>query len=149
MSSNHSHYVAPVKAEQVVVDQIHLSDKKSNLWLDAWRDLRRRPMFWIALVFSLVVIVTAIAPNLFTSVGPAGGACDLSKSNAGPEPGHPLGYTFLGCDIWSRIVHGARTSMLVGVLATIISTVICPLCLESRIRPSSPRNPVIAIAAPP
>lgn len=124
MSSNTTHYVAPVKAEEVVVDELRLGEKKSNLWLDAWRDLRRRPMFWISVVFCLVIVVLAAAPNLFTSVAPSGGACDLAKSNGGPEAGHPLGFTFLGCDIWSRLVHGASVSLSVGVLATAISTVI-------------------------
>ncbi|MDQ1127689.1 MULTISPECIES: ABC transporter permease [unclassified Microbacterium] len=124
MSSNSSHYVAPVKADELVVDQLRLSEKKSNLWLDAWRDLRRRPMFWVSIVLCLFIIVIAVAPNLFTSVAPSGGACQLSKSNGGPEPGHPLGFTLLGCDIWSRVVHGTSVSMSVGVLATVISTVI-------------------------
>lgn len=124
MSSNSTHYVAPTRTETVVVDQLRLSEKKSNLWLDAWRDLRRRPTFWISIVFSLLIVVMAVAPNLFTSVPPSGGACDLAKSNGGPEAGHPLGFTYLGCDIWSRVVHGTGVSMSVGVLATVISTVI-------------------------
>jgi oligopeptide transport system permease protein len=124
MSSNPTHYVAPVRDDAVVVDEVHLGEKKSNLWLDAWRDLRRRPLFWIALAVCALIVVMAIAPTLFTSVPPTGGACDLDDSNGGPEPGHPLGFTFLGCDIWSRLVHGTRTSMLVGVIATLISTVI-------------------------
>lgn len=124
MSSNSSHYVAPTSTETVVVDQLKLSEKKSNLWLDAWRDLRRRPMFWVSVVFSLLIVVMAIAPTLFTSVPPAGGACDLGNSNGPASPEHPLGFNFLGCDIWSRLVHGTRTSMLVGVMATAISTLI-------------------------
>ncbi|MEW2012200.1 MULTISPECIES: ABC transporter permease [Microbacterium] len=124
MSSNTTHYVAPARTETVVVDQLRLSEKKSNLWLDAWRDLRRRPTFWISVVFCLIIVVMAVAPTLFTSVGPSGGACVLGKSNAGPEPGHPLGFNLLGCDIWSRVVHGTSISMSVGILATVISTVI-------------------------
>jgi oligopeptide transport system permease protein len=26
---------------------VRVDEKPSNLWLDAWRDLRRRPVFWI------------------------------------------------------------------------------------------------------
>jgi len=33
----------------------------------------------------------------------------------GADPAHPLGTDQLGRDLWSRIVHGARTSLLVGV----------------------------------
>ncbi|AZS44142.1 ABC transporter permease [Microbacterium oleivorans] len=124
MSSNSTHYVAPTNTETVMVDQVRLSEKKSNLWIDAWRDLRRRPTFWVSVVLCAVIIVMAVVPTLFTSVGPSGAACDLSNSNGDASAGHPLGYNFLGCDIWSRLVHGTRTSMLVGVMATLISTVI-------------------------
>jgi oligopeptide transport system permease protein len=124
MSSNPTHFVAPVRSEDIVVDQIRLGEKKSNLWLDAWRDLRRRPMFWISVFFCAFIVLMAVAPTLFTSVAPSGGVCTLSNSNGAPAPGHPLGYNFQGCDIWSRVVHGTRTSMLVGVMATVISTVI-------------------------
>ncbi|MGK9219363.1 MULTISPECIES: ABC transporter permease [unclassified Microbacterium] len=128
MSSNvpsRKHYVAPVTSAQVTVDAIRIDEKPSNLWLDAWRDLRRRPMFWISSAFVVLLVVVAVAPTLFSSFPPAGPqACNLSLSNAGPQPGHPLGFTRQGCDVWSRIVWGTRTSLTVGLLATAIGTVI-------------------------
>src|SRR5690606_26757280 len=85
---------------------------------------RRRPLFWIATVVALVIVVMAIVPQLFTNVSPTGGACQLLQSNEGAAPGHPLGFDKQGCDIWSRIAWGSRTSVTVGLLATIIGTVI-------------------------
>ncbi|WP_119697221.1 ABC transporter permease [Microbacterium halotolerans] len=122
--SRNTHFVAPVKEAEVVVDRIDVGEKRSNLWLDAWRDMRRRPLFWIATVIALIVVVMAIVPQIFTNVGPAGAACNIMASNEGPEAGHPLGFTRQGCDIWSRIAWGARTSVVVGLLATLIGTVI-------------------------
>ena len=44
------HYVAEVDESEVVeIDSVKLAKRKSNLWLDAWRDLRRRPLFYVAL----------------------------------------------------------------------------------------------------
>ncbi|WP_345750949.1 ABC transporter permease [Microbacterium rhizophilus] len=124
MSSNATHYVAPIKTD-LVVDAVRLGEKKSNLWLDAWRDLRRRPLFWISVVLCVVIVVVSVWPSMFTSVPPAGqGACFLDKSNAGPESGHPLGFTRLGCDVWSRLVYGTRVSLAIGIMATVIGTVI-------------------------
>ncbi|QMU97656.1 ABC transporter permease [Microbacterium esteraromaticum] len=117
------HYVAPADTTSVPVDVVHIDAKPSNLWLDAWRDLRRRPLFWISAAFVLLVIIVALAPGLFTQVAPADG-CQLAKSNRGPEDGHPLGFTRQGCDVYSRIIWGTRTSLIVGALATIISTVL-------------------------
>lgn len=121
--SNQEHYVAPVETTTVRVDEVRIDEKRSNLWLDAWRDLRRRPMFWVSAAVVLLVLVVAIFPQWFTNVAPNNG-CELGNSNGGPERGHPLGFTRQGCDVYSRIIWGTRTSLIVGVLATLIGTVI-------------------------
>lgn len=117
------HFVAPVENQGVEVDALKLKEHKSNLWLDAWRDLRRRPLFYLALAVVIVVLLMAAWPTLFTSVSPTLG-CVLSKSNAPPEAGHPMGFTFQGCDVYARVVWGARTSLSVGILVVAITAVI-------------------------
>ncbi|MFE7195727.1 ABC transporter permease [Microbacterium oxydans] len=122
MSSDRpTHYVAPVVAEQPPTDAINVKGKPASLWRDAWTDLRRRPSFWISLGIVALILLMALWPTLFTQT-PPNNQCELGNSNAGPAAGHPLGYTFQGCDIWSRIVWGSRTSISVGLLATIISS---------------------------
>ena len=118
-----NHYVAPATTTTLVVDAVRVDEKPSNLWSDAWRDLRRRPVFWLSLLVVAIVLLMAIWPTLFTQV-PPNNDCQLADSNGGPTDGHPLGFTFLGCDVWARMVWGARTSLTVGLLATIIGTVI-------------------------
>jgi len=118
-----THYVAPIPEGTIAVDAIKIAEKPSNLWRDAWADMRRRPMFWISLVIVFIVLVMAIAPTLFTQT-PPNSNCQLSNSNGGPTAGHPLGFTFQGCDIYARTVWGARTSLSVGLIATIIGSVI-------------------------
>ncbi|WP_347346180.1 ABC transporter permease [Microbacterium sp.] len=115
------HYVAPIKETTVVIDAVRVDDKPSNLWSDAWSDLRRRPLFWLSLLLVFVLLVMAFFPTLFTQT-PPNNDCQLANSNGGPAPGHPLGYTFQGCDVWARIVWGARTSLAVGLLSTIIGS---------------------------
>ena len=122
MSSDRpTHYVAPVVADQPPTDAINVKGKPASLWRDAWTDLRRRPSFWISLGIVALILLMALWPTLFTQT-PPNNQCELANSNAGPAAGHPLGYTFQGCDIWSRIVWGSRTSISVGLLATIISS---------------------------
>jgi oligopeptide transport system permease protein len=116
------HFVAPVKDAVIAVDAVKVSTAKPrSLWSEAWHDLRKRPTFWIALLVLFVVLLMALWPTLFTQT-PPNDECYLSNSNAGPTEGHPLGFTFQGCDIWARIVWGARTSLVVGLLATIIGS---------------------------
>lgn len=119
------HYVAPVDESEVIeIDAKKLPDMRSNLWLDAWRDLRRRPMFYIAVAIVLFVLSMALFPGMYTNVDPT--SCELIKSTRGPnlgapEAGHPLGFTLQGCDVYSRLVWGARTSLSVGLLVVLIS----------------------------
>ena len=114
-----AHYVAEADEGGLgAVDAVRVSERKSNLWLDAWRDLRGRWMFWTAGVFVVLLVIIASFPDLFAPVDPF--QCDLKFSNDGPSAGHPLGYTFQGCDVYSRVVHGAGTSLSVGILVTII-----------------------------
>ena len=116
------HFVAPFEETPVAaVDAVKVSDKKQNLWTDAWNDMRRRPMFWISAAIILLVVVVSLFPTLFTQVDPR--ACQLSLSNQGPAAGHPLGFNKQGCDIYSRVIHGTSTSVAVGFIVILMTFV--------------------------
>lgn len=119
-----NHYVAPLEETPLVaVDAVKVAEKPSNLWIDAWRDMRRRVMFWVSAAIILLVVIVALFPGLFTQT-PPNDDCFLSNSNGGPTDGHPLGYTKLGCDIYSRIIHGTSTSLSVGIIVIVLTTVL-------------------------
>src|SRR5215475_10703487 len=93
-----------------------------SLGADAWRDLRRNPVFWVSVLIVLVFLAMAVYPRLFTSVSP--NDCDLDRS-LGKPGGHAwFGYDFQGCDVYSRSVYGARASIEVGVLSTLFAGVL-------------------------
>ena len=120
--SNNTHYVAPLEETPLLsVDAVKVAEKRSNLWLDAWQDLRGRPMFWISLTLIVLVVLVALLPGLFTQT-PPNNQCFLANSNAGPTAGHPLGFTKQGCDIYSRIIHGTSTSLTVGIIVIALTT---------------------------
>jgi oligopeptide transport system permease protein len=97
-------------------------EKARSLAGDAWRDLRRKPMFYISGLLILFLIVIAIWPSSIASGNPL--ACDLAKSQMGPTGGHPFGFDTQGCDVYTRTVYGARDSVAVGVLTTLGATVL-------------------------
>ncbi|GAA1577031.1 ABC transporter permease [Leucobacter aridicollis] len=68
-------------------------------------------------VFALLV-VAAVAPSLVAPQSPL--ASDPANSFAGPSAEHWLGTDQLGRDQFSRLVHGARYSILLGIGATLI-----------------------------
>ncbi|PPK98823.1 oligopeptide transport system permease protein [Kineococcus xinjiangensis] len=111
-------YVAPPDETPLqATDSLDETAPPASLWGDAWRQLRTRPLFLISSALILLVITVAVAPGLFTDQGPRD--CDLANTMQGPRAGHPLGFTQLGCDIYARVIYGARPSVLVGVLATL------------------------------
>ena len=123
MANRDEHYVAPLaETGMAEIDAVRISEKPTNLYLDAWRDLRTRPMFYIAGVLILLVSMMALFPGLFTQT-PPNDNCLLANSNAGPTDGHILGFTRQGCDVFSRIVHGTSTSLSVGLIVTVLTLV--------------------------
>ncbi|MFI6930433.1 ABC transporter permease [Streptomyces sp. NPDC050287] len=92
-------------------------DKPRSLWSDAWHDLRRNPVFVISGLVIAFLVVISLWPSLIASGNPL--KCDLAKAQEGSQPGHPFGFDGQGCDVYTRTVYGARTSVTVGVLATL------------------------------
>ena len=90
--------------------------KPRSLWSDAWHDLRRNPTFVISALLIVFLILVAVFPSLFTSINPQ--RCDLLMGNDGRTPGHPFGFDRQGCDVYSRVIYGARASVTVGILVT-------------------------------
>ncbi|MGW5493423.1 ABC transporter permease [Streptomyces olivaceoviridis] len=88
-----------------------------SLWSDAWRDLRRDPVFLVSALVILFLVFVSVWPSAIASGNPL--TCDLAKAQDGSAPGHPFGFDGQGCDVYTRTVYGARTSVTVGVLATL------------------------------
>ncbi|GAA3928021.1 ABC transporter permease [Actinomadura viridis] len=88
--------------------------------LMAFRAPVRRPGLWAAaLVLGAMALLAALAPWL-TPYDPI--ATDTAATGLPPgSPGHPLGTDLLGRDLLSRLLHGARTSLLVGLAAAAIT----------------------------
>jgi len=104
------------------VDHLDESAAPASLWSDAWRNLRRRPLFWVSAALILLVLAVAAVPSVFSSLDPR--FCELKYGLDGPTDGHLFGYDRQGCDIYARTVYGARASVTVGVLTTAAVTVI-------------------------
>ena len=124
MSSNTEHFIAPVEETPLLAtDTVKTEQAPLSLWADAWRKLRRRPMFIISALLILLLVVVAIFPGLFTNVEP-NNDCQLANSEGGPTAGHPLGFTLQGCDVYSRVIHGTQASLSVGILSVLCVIII-------------------------
>jgi ABC-type dipeptide/oligopeptide/nickel transport system permease subunit len=96
---------------------------RASLWDDAWRDLRRRWVFWGSAAVLAVVTLMAALPWLFTATG-ANQGCDPNAAKLGPSGEHWFGTDLAGCDYYAHVVHGARPTLLIGVAVTVFALVI-------------------------
>ncbi|HGM5580596.1 TPA: ABC transporter permease [Pseudomonas putida] len=89
---------------------------------------RQRRLHWpplgasVAILFLFALLLAALAPGLFTRIDPL--AIVPREAFQAPSWTHWLGTDQSGRDIFARIVHGARQSLLIGVAATLLSMTI-------------------------
>lgn len=103
-----------VLPEQIVVH--------SSLWRDLWNRLKHNWLAMIGLGIVLIMILTAIFAPFLATKNPL--ETDLNHSFEKPSSEYLMGTDLLGRDIYSRIVYGARVSLIVGVIATSIMIVL-------------------------
>lgn len=101
-----------------------------SLWREAFRRLRRNPAAIAgAAVLLLFVLVAVIGPIVapYSPTDPSGIREGVVKSGQGIIPAangdHLLGYDHQGRDFFSRMLVGARQTLLVGIIATLIGLV--------------------------
>ncbi|MEM2079798.1 MAG: ABC transporter permease [Nitrososphaerota archaeon] len=65
-----------------------------------------------ALIFILTIVAMAVLADVISPYDP--NFQDLSRRREGPSLEHPFGLDEFGRDILSRVIHGARVSLIVG-----------------------------------
>ena len=76
----------------------------------------------MALVILVIMILAAIFADFLTPYGPYDS--ELSQVKAGPSWAHPFGCDENGRDILTRILYGARISLSIGIVASLLNFVI-------------------------
>ena len=110
----------PVKAFNLAFAQT--APSRRTLWSDAYERLRRNRGAEIGAVGLLLLIVVAIFAPVLTPYDPI----EMTPRDRlqSPNPQHWLGTDIFGRDILTRLMYGARISLLVGVISVTISILI-------------------------
>ena len=95
---------------------------RPGAWTTLVRFSRKKPLGAAGGVIMLVILLTAVFADQLQTYDPI--ATDAAQSLAPPSREHWLGSDHLGRDIYSRIVHGARVSLMVGVASTLMGSVL-------------------------
>jgi oligopeptide transport system permease protein len=93
--------------------------KQASLWADAWRRLIRNRLAVIGLFVVTVFLIVALFAPLIAPYDDAE-VVDPRLVRVHPSWTFPMGLDQNGRDMFSRVVWGARVSLLVGVVAYII-----------------------------
>jgi peptide/nickel transport system permease protein len=86
------------------------------------RFCRKKPLGAIGGALMIAMLLTAVLAEPLATHDPID--VDAAHTLARPNAEHWLGSDHLGRDIYSRIVHGARVSLVVGVLSTLFGSVL-------------------------
>jgi peptide/nickel transport system permease protein len=108
--------IAEIEAREVALEP------SSGLWSDAWRRLRRNPGAIVGFVLVTTFITVALFAPLIAPYGPREQNLSLLQGSCcpGPSAEHLFGVDALGRDLFSRVVYGARYSLLIGVVSVAV-----------------------------
>jgi ABC-type dipeptide/oligopeptide/nickel transport system permease subunit len=97
--------------------------KQRSLWGDAWRRLTKNKLAVVGLIIVVTFVSLAILAPVLAPYGQAE-VVDHRLARTGPTWLFPLGLDQNGRDIFSRLLYGARVSLVVGVLAQALVLII-------------------------
>ncbi len=110
-------------AAQTTSFVIDLPERASRgLWRDALGRLTRNRPAMLGLAFIALFVFTAVFAPLIAPFDPAVG--NIAASKQPPSWQHLMGTDLLGRDEFSRVVYGARVSLVVGVVAVFFGLVV-------------------------
>ena len=99
--------------------------KKStnSAYADAWRRLKKNKVAMVSMVVIILLVLMAVFADVIVSYDAAitqSGALQLAK----PSAEHWFGCDHMGRDLFARVIHGSRISLLLGFLTTLLTTVV-------------------------
>jgi peptide/nickel transport system permease protein len=111
-----------VSVAEVEATELALEAPTGGLWSEAWYQLIRNPSAILGACFVTTFVIAAIFAPLIAPYGPKEQNLNLLRFGqpVGPSLRHWFGVDLLGRDEFSRIVYGARYSLLIGVVAVSI-----------------------------
>ena len=97
-------------------------EQGSSLGRDAWLRLKKNKLAIVCLFVFIVIVILCVFGPLFPIKSP--NQTNLTQASQAPSGEFWMGSEHLGRDIFARILHGGRISLMVGFLATLVSITI-------------------------
>ena len=102
--------------------EVQLEGPSSGLWGEAWHRLRHNPGAIAGFVIVGTFVFVALFAPLIALEAPTGSHLERLGGSCcpGPSAEHPFGIDQQGRDEFSRVVYGARYSLLIGVVSVAV-----------------------------
>lgn len=97
--------------------------KKNSQFKEIWRRFRKSKTAMLGLFLMVVIILVAILADVITPYGNAIAQAGKERLQA-PNAAHWFGTDQMGRDLFARVVHGSRYSLLIGISTSVISLII-------------------------
>ncbi len=111
------------RLDALVAARVADTERGVSLWRGAWNRLRRNPVAILGAAIVGVFVLVAILAPLLAPYEPARAQWNSEVrvgSVPGPYPGHPLGLDSFGSDMLTQLIFGARQSLIIGVVSTVL-----------------------------
>ena len=92
---------------------------KRSRWREIWRLFRKNRPAMIGLVLLILILLVAVFADVIV---PYDKALDVSSDWLQPPSAeHIFGTDNVGRDLFARVIHGSRYSLVIGIVATTLS----------------------------
>jgi len=98
--------------------------KKKGQAAEVWRRLRKSKTAMFGLIVLILIILVAVFADVICDYEELAIKQEMSNRLQGPSAEHWFGTDSYGRDIFARVVHGARISLVIGIAATVGSVLI-------------------------
>lgn len=95
--------------------------KRTGFLKEFWRTFSKNRMAVISSIILLIIVLVAIFAPYLTTHNPELISLDPALNKLPPSSDHFFGTDNMGRDVWSRMLYGARISLMVGFLTMLIS----------------------------
>lgn len=99
--------------------QVQKKEETLGYWQDAWIRLKKNKMALLGLIIIVCLIIVAIFGPIFSSH--TYDEQNLMMTNSSPSWEHWFGTDNLGRDIFIRVLYGARISLAIGIVASLLN----------------------------
>lgn len=106
----------------VPTPNLHNEARPRSLWRDAWARLRKNYFAMAGAAILLMMLIVAVFAPYLTPYDP--NTQDYTRMMQGPSSSNLFGTDNFGRDILTRIMYGARISLRLGFLGTIVGATI-------------------------